>query len=168
MSESLSQSVTRVHKDRTWVNTMCASTCRKTRVSTCHLTPASTCLLLVLARASYTCEHVTCSYVLDYYLKMCVRECCSASSRSLSLAASQFLLRVLPRRAGSQEVRCRRSQPLCHSDDPVRMLQFLTHLHLAHLDVGSALTLARLKVTVVVVCPTWVAVTDLTSKRFRH
>ena len=36
------------------------------------LTRASTCLLYVRARASYTCEHVTCSYVLDYYLKMCI------------------------------------------------------------------------------------------------
>ena len=105
---------------------------------------------------------------LDETIKEISRECCSASSRSLSLAASEFLLQVLPRRAGSQEVRCRRSQPLCHSDDPVRMLQFLTHLHLAHLDVGSALTLARLEVTVVVVRSTWVTVTDLTSKRFRH
>ena len=39
-----------------------------------HVLPtrASTCFLHVRARASYTCEHVTCSYVLDYYLKMCV------------------------------------------------------------------------------------------------
>ena len=39
-----------------------------------HMLPtrASTCFLHVRARASYTCEHVTCSYVLDYYLKMCV------------------------------------------------------------------------------------------------
>ena len=35
---------------------------------------ASTCFLHVQARASYTCEHVTCSYVLDYYLKMCVQD----------------------------------------------------------------------------------------------
>ena len=58
MSESLSQSVTRVHKDRTWVNTMCASTCRKTRVSTCHLTRDSRCFIHVRAHACYTCEHV--------------------------------------------------------------------------------------------------------------
>ena len=40
-----------------------------------HVLPtrASTCFLHVRARASYTCEHVTCSYVLDYYLKMCVQ-----------------------------------------------------------------------------------------------
>ena len=51
--------MTRVHKDQTWVNTMCASTCRKTRVSTCcHLAHASTCLLHMRARACYTCEHV--------------------------------------------------------------------------------------------------------------
>ena len=35
---------------------------------------ASTCFLHVRARASYTCEHVTCSYVLDYYLKTCVQD----------------------------------------------------------------------------------------------
>ena len=35
-------------------------------------TRASTCFPHVRARAFYTCEHVTCSYVLDYYLKMCL------------------------------------------------------------------------------------------------
>ena len=37
-------------------------------------TRASTCFPHVRARAFYTCEHVTCSYVLDYYLKMCVQD----------------------------------------------------------------------------------------------
>ena len=50
--------MTRVHKDRTWVKTMCASTCRKTRVSTCHLTRDSRCFIHVQAHACYTCEHV--------------------------------------------------------------------------------------------------------------
>ena len=46
VSEWVNQSVSD-KKDRTWVNTMCASTCRKSLVSICHLT-----------RASYMCEHV--------------------------------------------------------------------------------------------------------------
>ena len=46
------------YKGRTWVKTMCASTCRKTRVSTCHLTRDSRCFIHVRAHACCTCEHV--------------------------------------------------------------------------------------------------------------